>query len=62
MNTEVVAVGCKLYIISRTDKETHITTVGEGSKIENRKYKSWFDVPSNERFQIFLAKMLEKHL
>jgi len=58
VNTEIITVGYKIYIITTTADEIVMTTVGKCSKIEKRKFKSWSDIPFQERSKIDLAKAL----
>lgn len=60
VNTEIIRVGYKIYIITKTDNETIITTVGEHSKIEKRKFKSWLAVSFQERLKIIIARILKE--
>lgn len=59
VSIEIIRVGYKIYIITKTDKETSVVTVGEGSKIEKRKFKHILEMPFNEYFKIILAKVIK---
>lgn len=60
LNTEIIRVGWKIYIITKTTDKTFVTTVGEGSKIEKREFDYWTDMPWKERMQIFISKSANK--
>lgn len=61
-HTEIIRVGYKIYIITKATDKTFVTTIGLGTKIETRVYKSELDMPSKERLKIRIARIFQgKH-
>lgn len=59
--TEIVRVGCKLYIITYTPHRACVTIVGKGSKVEEiKEYKSILDIPPEIRLRVNLARIFER--